>query len=94
MKVRKTLTWIVSSVLVLVLVAPSALAQARASLRGSIADEVGAVIVGATVTLTNASGVQKTATSNADGVYVFNGLAPGKYTIHAAAAGFCKFRGY
>src|SRR5207249_11192244 len=58
------------------------------SLRGVISDEFGAAIVGATVTLTDASGAAKTATTNADGAYVFNGLAPGKYKVHAIATGF------
>src|SRR5712692_322352 len=66
----------------------SVFAQARASLRGQISDEFGASIVGATVTLTDASGAQKTATTNADGAYSFNGLVPGKYKVHANAAGF------
>ncbi len=66
----------------------AAFAQARASLRGVISDEFGAAIVGATVTLTDASGVAKTATTNADGAYAFTGLAPGKYKIHAIATGF------
>ena len=66
----------------------SVFAQARASLRGVISDEFGAAIVGATVTLTDASGAAKTATTNADGAYAFSGLAPGKYKIHAIATGF------
>jgi hypothetical protein len=66
----------------------SVFAQARASLRGVISDEFGAAIVGATVTLTDASGVAKTATTNSDGAYAFTGLAPGKYMIHAIATGF------
>lgn len=66
----------------------SVFAQARASLRGVISDEFGAAIVGATVTLTDASGTAKTATTNSDGAYTFTGLAPGKYTIHAIATGF------
>src|SRR5712691_11450863 len=66
----------------------SVFGQARASLRGVISDESGAEIVGATVTLTDASGAAKTATTNADGAYTFTGLAPGKYTVHAAATGF------
>src|ERR1700694_1754824 len=88
MKFRKTCTWIVSAVFALWLIAPAAFSQGRGSLRGSIVDERGAVIVGANVTLTDSSGAQKTATSNADGAYTFNGLAPGKYLIHAASAGF------
>ena len=88
MNSRKTFAWIVSVVLVTLTLAPATMAQGRSSLRGSIADETGAVIVGATVTLTDSNGAQKTATSNAEGSYSFNGLAPGKYRIHAAATGF------
>jgi len=66
----------------------SVFAQVRASLRGVISDEFGAAIVGATVTLTDASGTAKTATTNSDGAYTLTGLAPGKYTIHAIATGF------
>src|SRR5216684_3359228 len=66
----------------------SVFSQARASLRGVTSDEFGAAIVGATVTLTDASGAAKSATTNSDGAYVFNGLALGKYKIHAVATGF------
>ncbi|HWN09857.1 MAG TPA: carboxypeptidase regulatory-like domain-containing protein [Pyrinomonadaceae bacterium] len=62
--------------------------QSRGTLRGVIKDEFGATIVGATVTITDAAGVKKDATTNNDGAYVFNGLAPGKYSLTAAAAGF------
>ena len=62
--------------------------QTRGTLRGAITDELGAVIVGANVTLTDASGAQKKATTNGEGVYNFAGLAPGKYTLQAAAPGF------
>src|ERR1051326_5070471 len=62
--------------------------QARATLRGLITDELGAVIVGANVTLTDANGAQKKTTTNGEGVYTFTGLAPGKYTVQATATGF------
>ncbi|MDQ1707891.1 MAG: hypothetical protein QOJ88_1102 [Pyrinomonadaceae bacterium] len=62
--------------------------QARGTLRGVITDELGATIVGATVTLTDATGVAKSAVTNGEGVYVFNGLAPGKYALVATATGF------
>lgn len=64
--------------------------QTRGTLRGLITDELGAAIVGANVTLTDATGVQKTATTNGDGVYTFAGLAPGSYKIHAIAPGFTQ----
>ena len=62
--------------------------QARGTLRGLITDELGAAIVGANVTLTDASGAQKKTTTNGEGVYNFAGLAPGKYTLQAVAPGF------
>src|ERR1043165_540753 len=62
--------------------------QARGTLRGSITDELGAVIVGANVTLTDANGAQKKTTTNGEGVYNFTGLAPGKYMVQAVAQGF------
>ena len=62
--------------------------QARGTLRGSITDELGAVIVGANVTLIDANGAQKKTTTNGEGVYTFAGLTPGKYTLQAVAPGF------
>src|SRR4029079_18589847 len=86
---RKFLRQLLGSVLVLVLFAVVGPAQqTRGTLRGVIKDELGATIVGATVTLTDASGVEKTATTNGEGAYVFSGLAPGKYFLRATAKGF------
>lgn len=77
--------------LIVVLSTVIALAQqTRGTLRGVITDELGATIVGATVTLTDANRVGKTATTNGEGAYVFNGLAPGKYLLLAAAPGFAS----
>jgi hypothetical protein len=87
MNIRRLLTCLASVVLVAA-VSMATLAQSRANLRGQISDEFGASIVGATVTITDASGAPKTATTNADGGYSFAGLAPGKYKIHATAPGF------
>lgn len=62
--------------------------QATGALRGLIADEFGAAIVGATVTATDEKGAAKTAVTNNEGVYVLSGLAPGKYSVRASATGF------
>jgi hypothetical protein len=64
--------------------------QGRGTLRGVIKDEAGAAIVGATVTITDANGQEKNTQTNGDGAYLFNGLAPGKYSVRAAAKGFAK----
>lgn len=87
MNIRKAFTFL-ASVILLATLSTATFAQGRLGLRGQISDEFGASVVGATVTLTDAAGAQKTATSNADGNYAFTGLAPGKYTIHANATGF------
>ena len=59
--------------------------------RGLVQDPGGAVIVGATVTLTNdATGVARTATSNATGQYSFSQADPATYSITAEAQGFKK----
>jgi len=85
---RKLITYL-SAFLLTVAICATVAAQTRATLRGSVNDEVGAVIVGATVTLTDAAGgAPKTATSGADGGFVFTGLIPGKYMIRAEAGGF------
>ena len=75
--------------LFIILTAALAMAQqGRGTLRGLITDELGAAIVGANVTITDATGAQKKTTTNGEGVYNFVGLAPGKYTLQAVATGF------
>lgn len=87
MNIRRLRTCLAAVVLVAAF-STAVFSQGRASLRGQVSDEFGASIVGATVTLTDASGTAKTATTNADGGYTFTGLAPGKYKVHAIATGF------
>ncbi len=70
----------------------AAAAQSGAgSVRGQVKDEFGGVVVGVTVTLVDATGAEKTATTNDEGTYVFSGVAPGRYTVRAAAAGFAPY---
>ena len=65
--------------------------QRLGSLRGQITDELGALVVGATITLTATDGVQKTAATNAEGAYTFNSLTPGKYRLKVTAPGFSPY---
>jgi hypothetical protein len=65
--------------------------QAAATLRGTVADEFGGLIVGATVTVADASGVQRQTTTDAEGRYAFSALAPGRYSINVSAPGFAAF---
>src|ERR1044072_927994 len=61
------------------------------SLRGQVLDELGGAIVGATVTAVDAKGTEKTVTTNDNGVYAINGLAPGKYTLRGVNSGFAIY---
>lgn len=69
--------------------AGSLFAQATGSIAGSVTDATGAVVRGATVTLTsNATNASQTATTGDDGLYRFVLLQPGKYTVKSSAASF------
>lgn len=81
-----------SSVAVLFFVVPLLNAQIdRGAIVGTVRDASGAVVPGATVTVTNrATGVSLTTKSNADGAYQVLALLPGTYTATAVAPGFSK----
>jgi hypothetical protein len=71
-----------------VLAATPVLAQSGAVL-GVVSDTSGAVIQGASVTLTNtATGVKTTTKTNNEGVYVFPYVQPGVYDVSAGNTGF------
>lgn len=68
---------------------PTALAQFGASLSGTVEDTSGAVISGATVTLTNpATQANTSTTTSTSGFYRFSELPPGSYTVNVSAANF------
>jgi hypothetical protein len=62
--------------------------QRVGSVKGVVLDELGGAIVGATVTVIDSRGVEKTTVTNDSGSYTINGLAPGKYIVRAINAGF------
>jgi hypothetical protein len=62
------------------------------SLRGVVLDNSGAAVVGARITLVNASrGLQRATRSNNSGEYEFLALPPGTYTLTAEKDGFSKY---
>ncbi len=69
----------------------STVAAATGSMHGQVADPSGAVIPQASLTVTSATGVSRTGTSDASGQYVVSGLAPGQYTVTVQATGFSTF---
>jgi len=69
----------------------SIFAQQTGSIGGQIQDTLGAVVVGASVTVVSADGKEKTATSNQRGEFSVTGLAPGKYTVRVKGANFALY---
>jgi carboxypeptidase family protein len=66
-----------------------AVAQANSSVTGMITDPTGAVVPGATVELMDpATGVTRSALSDASGLYAIAGLNAGKYDMKVTANGF------
>ena len=81
--------WSMLVVIVVILSTVSGFAQqTKGTLRGTIKDELGASIVGATVTIMDGSGTTKSTLTNGDGLYSVAGLAPGKYIVLVTAPGF------
>jgi hypothetical protein len=67
-------------------------ATTSGTLRGHIADQTGALIPGAAVTIANAAGATvKSTTSDATGAYSVSGLAAGGYVVQATYQGFAQF---
>lgn len=59
------------------------------SISGTITDPNGAVVAGASVTLSNAlTGYKRTVTSDSNGGYRFNDVPPNNYTLRVSANGF------
>src|SRR5215469_5344018 len=65
------------------------LAQTGGQITGLVTDPSGSVIVGATVTITNSqTNVERKATTNSAGNYVFPALQPDVYSVKAEMPGF------
>src|SRR5438094_5438458 len=65
-----------------------AFAQSTGQVTGVVKDSTGAVLPGATVTVTGADGAKHEASTSPDGSYTVSGLPPGNYTVSAAHFGF------
>ncbi len=64
----------------------------KGRISGSVNDQTGAVVTGATVTLSDGAGLSKTAITDDKGTYAFKGLSSGTYSVTVTAAGFKAFR--
>src|ERR1700728_174303 len=89
MKLQKYLYLVL---IVLILLSLSTLGQdATGSLRGQVADPSGAAVSGAAVVMTPATGSPIVVQSNAQGMFEFKTLPPGKYALTVSATGFTLF---
>lgn len=66
-------------------------AQQTGGLTGQVVDSLGNVVVGANVIAVAADGREKTTTSNQQGEFTINGLAPGTYTVRVSAPRFAFY---
>src|SRR5580698_6042166 len=86
--------WLACLVMSLLLLCTAALAQVDSGqIAGTITDTLGAVVPGATVTVTNsASNSHRAVQSSGTGAYVVVGLEPGTYQITVTAGAFKPFK--
>ncbi|MCU1262468.1 MAG: Cna domain protein [Bryobacterales bacterium] len=90
----KVKTNLVSVVLALVLASGAVLSGQtfRGQVRGLVSDQTGAVVPGATVTLSNTkTGINSTKPTDSAGLYIFDFVEPGTYTVAVDMTGFGKF---
>ncbi len=67
--------------------------SSTSSLRGTVSDPQGAVLAGASVTLTNANtGFSQSSKTDGAGVYQFLQVPPGTYTLTVSMAGFATLK--
>jgi len=79
-----------SLVVLMLLFVASAHAAITGVISGTVTDSTGAVIPGATVTLTPQSGKALTAVSGSDGNYAIRGVPAGNYSITATLLARCS----
>jgi len=73
------------------MITTNVIGQGKASIRGRITDDGGANVVGAAVQLLSRAGAQLSATTDENGAYEFDNLAPGDYVLEVKAKGFATF---
>jgi hypothetical protein len=89
---QKKISSLVTCVLSLALCVNSVTAQQQTGvLRGQLKDILGGVILGATVTVMNADGVEKRTPTEGEGRYEVSSLIAGIYTVRASREGFAPY---
>lgn len=87
-------TWIATAILLglLYFCSPAAYPQATSRVTGQVQDKTGALVASAKVTLINeATSVSVSTVTTSSGVYVFDGIVPGAYTVTVVVEKFATF---
>src|ERR1700758_1303750 len=75
--------------ILLILAAPIGFAQITSSITGKVGDPQGLPVAGAEILIrAEGAGAQSRATTDAEGVFVVVGLAPGRYSVTTSHPGF------
>src|SRR5882762_11956150 len=61
------------------------------SIKGTVTDQLGALVINAEITVRDARGKERTTTSNTDGNYELKALRAGNYDVRVVAVGFNVF---
>src|SRR5688500_8217508 len=89
LKRTRSLLYVSVSILLVLLTSVSAFAQgATTSISGTVLDNSGGAIPGASVVVKNESGVSFEAISNGEGLFNVPGVSPGVYTVTVSLTGF------
>jgi Carboxypeptidase regulatory-like domain/TonB dependent receptor len=82
---------LLAALIFVTLTAATSWAQTAARFSGTVKDQSGSTVSGATVMLINEeTNVSRTTMSDADGIYLFPSVEPGKYRLTVEIAGFKK----
>ncbi len=93
----KELFSVYAVITLLIVLIPSCTCMAQlagtGSIQGTVTDSTGAVIPGASVTITNdATQVTQNSVSNSQGLYTFPNIHIGTYTLRVTSNGFQRYR--
>src|SRR5881392_281576 len=85
----RSIVFVIAFVIALVAMALPTWAQSTATLQGTVTDQQGAVVPGATIVVRNqATGVERSLVTDAAGEYLAASMAPGHYRIEVHLSGF------
>ena len=91
-KIRPTILNLVTMAVLVLILAPASFSQAiDGNLVGTVTDPTGATVPNSMVELVNAAtGLRYTTTTGPDGLYRFNNIPVGSYTVTVRASGFAE----